>query len=530
MKKIILTSILLGSGLMLQAQDTYLNDQMTNTSGDVYGTARFVGMGGAMGALGADISTMSWNPAGIGLMRKTEMSFTAGAIWDTNGVKGINRVHGTLDQMGGVFSFRTSNSKMPYVNIGFNYQKKKNFNNAFIADHNDLGGMSQMTQLADIVNAGYDTDYNLAGWALDNDYLTPLYEDGQGGVSSIKPTETSEPVAYVNKYAGERNRYTQKTWGSLNAFDINLSGNVNERAYWGFTMGFDQLRYRSQNDYYEENSCEEDGVEKLGDYSLYTDRQIDGFGFNMKFGTIIRPIEDNPFRIGLTIETPTWYGLRSSTYYQLIDEVDHVPTKMPESYLECAIRTPWKFRVGMGSTVSNFLAWDVDYEYANFRYTAMGYPNDYVSLGDGGIFDNTWDQAMNEQTKRTLKGTHNVRAGIEVKPSTALSLRLGYNFASSSYKDNPAFDQLGIDSYAMDYSTSTTYMKVGNFNSLSLGMGYRWKYAYLDIAYKVSRQKSDFYAFYEPTDSRLFHTPNKLSAVSADHSRQQLTATLGFRF
>lgn len=528
MKKILLTSVLLGTVLAMQAQDTYLNDQMTNTSGDVYGTARFVGMGGAMGALGADISTISWNPAGIGLLRKSEIGFTAGAIWDSKGVNGINRAHATLDQMGGVCSFRTGNDKMPYLNVAFNYQKKKNFNNAFIADNDHLNGLSQMTQLADLVNAGYDTDHNLAGWAVDNLYLTPLYKDANGVLTPQQPHEGAEPSQYVNKYQGELNRYTQKTWGSLNAFDFNLSGNVKDRCYWGFTLGIDQLRYRAQNDYYEESSCQEDGQLKLGDYSLYNDREIDGVGVNMKFGVIFRPIESNSFRIGLTLETPTWYVLKSSTLYQLTDHVGNTATDMPESYLEYSIRTPWKFRAGMGSTAGNFLAWDVDYEYAHWGRTAMGYPNDYAD--DAGFFDNTWDLDMNEQTKRTLKGTHNVRAGIEVKPTKKLALRLGYNFASSSYKDQPAFDQYGLDSYAMNYSTSTSYMKVGELNSLTLGLGYRWKCAYLDMAYKVSRQKADFYGFYEPTDANRFHTPNRLTPTEADLSRQQLTATLGFRF
>lgn len=528
MKKIFLTTILLGTGLTLQAQDTYLNDQMTNASGDVYGTARYVGMGGAMGALGADISTISWNPAGIGLLRKSELGFTAGAIWDSKGVNGINRTHATLDQLGSVFSFRTANEKMPYLNVAFNYQKKKNFNNAFIADHDNLNGLSQMTQLADLVNAGYDTDHNLAGWALDNQYLTPLYKDANGVLTPQPPYDGAEPAQYYNKYEGELNRYTQRTWGSLNGFDLNISGNVKDRTYWGFTIGFDQLRYRSQNDYYEESSCREDGITKLGDYSLYTDREIDGFGINMKFGVIFRPIEDNPFRVGLTIETPTWYVLKSSTFYQLTDQVAQSTTEMPESYLESSIRTPWKFRAGIGSTVGNFLAWDVDYEYANFGKTAMGYPNEYA--GHTNFFDNTWDTDMNLQTKRTLKGTHNVRAGLEVKPSKKVALRLGYNYATSSYKDQPAFDQFGLDSYAMNYSTSTQYMKIGNLNSLTLGAGYRWKYAYLDVAYKVTAQKADFYAFYEPSDPSRFHTPNAMTPVNADLSRQQLTATLGFRF
>jgi hypothetical protein len=40
------------------------------------GTARFASMAGSMGALGGDISTLSFNPAGIALFRKTELSIT----------------------------------------------------------------------------------------------------------------------------------------------------------------------------------------------------------------------------------------------------------------------------------------------------------------------------------------------------------------------------------------------------------------------------------------------------------------------
>ncbi len=40
------------------------------------GTARFASMAGSMGALGGDISTLSFNPAGIAIFRKTELSIT----------------------------------------------------------------------------------------------------------------------------------------------------------------------------------------------------------------------------------------------------------------------------------------------------------------------------------------------------------------------------------------------------------------------------------------------------------------------
>ena len=51
---------------------------------DLNGTARYVGMGGAMDALGADISTIGTNPAGIGLFRSSSVSLSAGVVSQQN--------------------------------------------------------------------------------------------------------------------------------------------------------------------------------------------------------------------------------------------------------------------------------------------------------------------------------------------------------------------------------------------------------------------------------------------------------------
>lgn len=73
MKKI---SVLIALGMLMiapwgMAQTIYDGAKLTGK--DLNGTARFVGMGGAMGALGGDISTMGTNPAGIGLYRSNDI-------------------------------------------------------------------------------------------------------------------------------------------------------------------------------------------------------------------------------------------------------------------------------------------------------------------------------------------------------------------------------------------------------------------------------------------------------------------------
>ena len=64
--KVIVTACTLLAMATASAQNAYDAEKLLGN--DLNGTARFVGMGGAMGALGGDISVMSSNPAGLLLL------------------------------------------------------------------------------------------------------------------------------------------------------------------------------------------------------------------------------------------------------------------------------------------------------------------------------------------------------------------------------------------------------------------------------------------------------------------------------
>ena len=293
------------------------------------------------------------------------------------------------------------------------------------------------------------------------------------------------------------------------------------------------------NEYTELNSYVNENQEVVpGDYALYNDTKISGYGINVKLGVIVRPIEESPFRVGLVMETPTWYRMKSSVLYDLTDLVVNERTNQKESYLEYTIRTPWKVRASIGSTVGNNFAWDVDYEFANYSKTHMGYPK-YDEWDDYHTsFANTTDKAMNQHTRNTLKGVHTLRAGVEFRPVSPLALRLGYNYITSSYKDNVGFDQYSINSAAMDYATNTSYMRWGATNILTLGIGYRFKKFYVDMTYKVRNQSADFYAFdtsFAQGDTDFTqNNPNLLNAsidpVDVNMTRQSIVCTLGLKF
>ena len=92
MKKFINIFALLFAAVQLNAQSTY--DVIPIFNNDLTGTARFVGMGGAMSALGGDISVMSTNPAGIGIYRSNDLnaSLSLGTLNTDSKFKGSSLV------------------------------------------------------------------------------------------------------------------------------------------------------------------------------------------------------------------------------------------------------------------------------------------------------------------------------------------------------------------------------------------------------------------------------------------------------
>src|ERR1700744_1704303 len=53
-------------------------DAMQYSQTSFYGDARFMSMGGAFGSLGANLSCLNFNPAGIAMYHKGELVFTPG--------------------------------------------------------------------------------------------------------------------------------------------------------------------------------------------------------------------------------------------------------------------------------------------------------------------------------------------------------------------------------------------------------------------------------------------------------------------
>lgn len=516
-------AVLLMSGSSLSAQNTYVNEQMTSAR-DLSGTARYVGMGGALGALGADISVISANPAGIGLFRRDDVVGTLGVMTQADKSSPNDFfTHFSLDQLGFVFSSHFDAPVLKYLNLAVNFQRKANYNHSYKANNAHTGGLSQTHQLASMCNELGFSDEN--GFNFPSELsAVALFDAALGGFLEDE-----------NKYLGQRadaNTFTRVNKGSLESFDFNVSANLSERFYVGATLGVDHVNYYSES-YYTEFLMEPDGPH---DYQTFSMQSTTGYGINGKFGFIVRPIAASAFRLGFTVETPTVYTLETfadmyvKSHYD--DNYIYNPGSMytyygrDDNYLFYSINTPWRFRVSAGHTISNFFAIGAEYEYVNYPATNMGYV-DYDGWGGSSK-----DHAMNLQTKKMLQAGHNFKVGMEFRFAESLYGRMGYNYYRTAYKNNAYMDQ-HIDSPAIWNSTYTDYMNTSDLSLYTLGLGYKFRRFYIDMVYKLRVQSGNFYAF-DATAMEVRNgtgtAGNQLAPVHVNLNQHQVGLTFGYKF
>ncbi len=288
MKKLAFAFLGLALAASLQAQDIYKMESLSTE--DLNGTARFVGMGGAMSALGADLSTMSTNPAGIGLYRTSDASLSASATWQTGAKSyvGRNKTAASFDQAGFVYAMKLDND-LEFFNFGFNYHKKKNSKNYLQALGVKTGGLSQSWQMMDLAYHYGSGSWLDLGNKNDRELTTPLTLLGYD-TYMIDPTFDEQ--GKINGYApsdADAYDYKRVQWGGINVFDINLSANWKDRIYAGLTFGVYEVDMHSFTDYAEWLINPADGG--LKEYFMQNEEKIYGSGFDVKAGIIVRPIE-----------------------------------------------------------------------------------------------------------------------------------------------------------------------------------------------------------------------------------------------
>lgn len=535
MKKTILSLISMAlCAATLSAQTTY---EAANVLGsDLDGTARYVGMGGAMSALGADISTMGTNPAGTALYRSCDMmlSFAPNGVTQKASFDGSTnttmQTFGTFDNMGLVLANKISNEgALRFVNGGFNYHRVKNFNQGLYMGGN-LGGLSQSGQMAQqawnnlwVREDGSDFDPSLDDSFINHNYyknpnvgwLTLMGADGRLIDGTCKTGQ-----GYY--YPSESCTYTGREFGGISNFDFNLSFNILDRLYIGGTLTITSVDY-NQETLYTEVLLDKTGEQVVGDYQFQNWYKTKGSGANFKLGGIVRPLEESSLRIGAAITFPTVLHLTdynsaniSTCLYndgvseegEPIDVFYEMDTYNKDAYgddcyTEYKNVTPATVNLSLGYTFDNSLAIGAEFESTNFAATKL-----YESSGKANAI-------INNHTYSYLDRQNTFRIGLEKVFFDCLSIRAGYNYIAGGYKAD-AWKLIPVNSV----QTNTDYKNVLNTNNITFGFGYRGDVFYADFALLCSAQKSDFYPFDNTELASTLLTRNYMKGLF----------TLGLRF
>lgn len=512
MKKTLLASLalLLGWGGTAFAQTEV--DALRYSQTGVSGTARIQGMGGAQTALGADISSLSGNPAGLGMFRRSEFTITPG-IQSANYNSSILNENSTgskgnfvFPQLGVIISNRkgdSDGSDWRGTTFGIGITRLNNFNERYTSYRTQSG----------------ETDPTLVEYfrdlaVLNNRDSLSLNNEYSDGITTL------EGLAYgaflFDVVGGEYypiDRFGQITQreeiirkGSQNQIDIGIGTSYKDKLYIGASLGIVTVDFSQETIYTE---SEGDASTPFSSLEYRDDFSTTGAGVNLKVGVIARPID--ALRLGLSVQTPTAYTFDddyqrsiTTTFDDGVEGAAEVPGQF--SY---RLVTPFKATGGIAYFIGKYGFITGDVEYVDYGDAKFREDDDFSS---GGFFDD-----INEGIVTNNKSAINYKIGAEGRYDV-FRVRAGY--AYNAELDNGSSYRDGFINY-----------KYGATKQYTLGAGVRLQNFYVDAAYVHSQQDQ----VYAPFVSGTSYSPYTLQttgepAINIDKKQNAVLVTLGFNF
>ena len=447
----ILTVVFLACSYTLRAQDVQRFSER-----QLIGTARYVGMGGAMTAIGGDPSAVLDNPAGLGLYRRSEISLTLDETIDNttqrsttlnNAIPSSTRSRFAAPQVSVIWAWGnpTKQRGLIYSNLMLSVHRLANFNRDVMVEGKDLGLVSTICNITN--DMGGVAEENLQDKPWDNVEIGWLSILGYEAYL-IDPIENNKWKPAVDFTDGS---LSISETGTSDQYTLSWAGNISNQWYIGIGLNIPTINYTKHTSLREENKQNSSSAE------LKSMFHVSGVGVSGSFGLIYRPIQ--ALRIGASLQTPTILSLsRQSTgdmYSTIAGQKYEVLT--PESgVMDIDIASPLRTSVSVAGQLGKIGLIAVQYDYAH----------------------------SNE-----MEDIHTLRMGAEAQVTRGLFLNAGYVYESSFMKEDPKW-LLGYNEIRTDmdyrYTAATQYA--------SAGIGYRSDVVVAQLAYQYGWQMIHQYA------------------------------------
>lgn len=490
MKKIVFASALIFltvSGIFSQNVD----DALRYSQIFYNGTARFMSMGGAFTALGGDLSTLTQNPAGLGVFRSSEFSitpqlFNANTKAHFNGLSSDYLYNFNLGQVGIVSKLisRDKETGLVSLNFGYSFNKTNNLHSSA-----RIQGINNSSSMAD-------------SWADMSEGINYKDLSGSAGIAydawvidTITGTNASSYGTVFNNYGDNigstygqtmRRLITNEGYTGEHAFSI--GGNISNKIFFGATIGINRIKYTGHYEHLEKADYDLDSGFK--DFTFTEHYENTGTGISFKLGTIIKPVES--LRIGLAFHAPTRYNI-DEYYFENINSTytgNDTYEFNDKSRYSYALTTPFRAMAGVAVQIKKVAMLSADYEYV-----------DYTTAKFSETGDNYDYSEKNLEIKNTLKRSGNIRLGGEFRLNK-MYFRGGYGYYGTVFAPGEINENL-------------------HHSSISFGLGFREQNFNIDLGYVNMKNTQEYI---------LYNTFNESVTSSLDNTKNIFMVTLGYKF
>lgn len=476
--------IVLAAAASAAAQDMF--DALRYSDNNYYGTARTIGMGNAVTALGGDLGSFGINPAGSAVNGFNQFTitpnfsiFSVKATYDpAPGLAGDNvpsvmttrRNRFTLPNIGLSYQWEDKNADgLKRVTFGIVGNATANYNGKISgrginAESSFLGEISQY-----LSDQGYTydaiTNYN----AYDNGYSWKDVVAARSGMVSTYGGSNNNWIGVTEKEFSDGSIGTagllEQTWDRITSgykYDMvmNLGLNFSDKLYLGFNLGGVLLSYDSETymSEYARNTGDfeiqyDNGTAYFDNALLNSWYHAEGAGIYGKIGVIYVPIPE--FRLGAAIQTPTLTMMQENwEYYGQVNYTDSYSSeRSPEGEYEYKLVSPFRFNLGAAYNFGMGIL-SADYEFTDYSQ---------MKFREKG---NTSDRAfkdVNDDIKDFMGIAHSFRLGMELKPLPSLAVRAGYGLTTSAQYSNNNGVKEALDASRQSVSLGLGYSSEGSF-------------------------------------------------------------------
>ena len=438
---------------------------------DVVGTARYIGMGGAMTAVGGDPSAVMDNPAGLGLYRRSEIQLTIDETMDYTQQVGSNdmyqRLRFGLPQVSAIWSWGKNDRQrgLVYSNFMFSMNRLTNYNREVVVHGAGMGLVNTICEKTNNLSEEYlvnkpwnDTEI---GW------LSILGYEGY----LIDPSINNQWVPAVDFTNGSLSIYET---GTVDQYTLSWSGNISNQWYVGINLNIPTLTYRKEFTLHETNRINSAKLK-----SLY---YASGLGVSGTLGVLYRPLQW--LRVGASFQTPALINLSVQTegdMYSMIRDEKYEILTPSSGVVNTQIVLPLRTSIGLAG-----------------------------QIGKEGMISIQYDYAHSED----IEDVHTLRIGAEAQVYRGLFMNAGYVYESSFLNEEPIV--------TLDYNSIRTdldYRYTVQSQYASIGLGYRDNIIVGQVTYQYRWQRLHQYA-----------TEMQVTPFGVNTHAHRIVASLAWRF